>query len=102
MEAAGVLPFVVSLLEEHADLVRDQGGPDLVAAGHELLAWLRVCAEQPRVMSQRASEQLLWHALCHVIYSKRGGVDMVPKYHAFIHLSARCFYSLFLILCLML
>ena len=63
-ETRHFLPFVLELLQEHADVLRDRCNVDsLILSGQALVSYMDVLAREPRRVSERGCQQLRQY--CH-------------------------------------
>ena len=81
-ETRHFLPFVVELVKEHRELLRDSCDVEsLVRAGETLMEFMDVINQEPRKMSEAGSSRLLELILEHNECAFKAGVHMLPKHH---------------------
>ena len=56
-EIRGILPFAMVAVDNHTELLRDKGGPELVAAGEVLLKYVETCHAHPRIMPPQGVQE---------------------------------------------
>ena len=80
------------MLRKHADKCGGEGEL-LTVAGDSLVAYYEILRNEGRAMTTRGKMRLMHHGVNHILAYQNAGGHMVPKHHAFVHLTRGILFS---------